>query len=73
MFVSFLLIAAVTVVINAGVFVFLDGILRLLSVPQEVYGLMREYLWVIFWGIGEPFFIIIMPPCCGRLEIRWSR
>ena len=55
MFVSFLLIAAVTVVINAGVFVFLDGILRLLSVPQEVYGLMREYLWVIFWGIGGTF------------------
>ena len=42
-------------VINAGVFVFLDGILRLLSVPQEVYGLMREYLWVIFWGIGGTF------------------
>ena len=55
MFVSFLLIAAVTVVINVGVFVFLDGILRLLSVPQEVYGLMREYLWVIFWGIGGTF------------------
>ena len=55
MFVSFLMIAAVTVVINAGVFVFLDGILRLLSVPQEVYGLMREYLWVIFWGIGGTF------------------
>ena len=55
MFVSFLLIAAVTVVINVVVFVFLDGILRLLSVPQEVYGLMREYLWVIFWGIGGTF------------------
>lgn len=55
MFVSFLMIAAVTVVINVGVFVFLDGIMRLLSVPQEVYGLMREYLWVIFWGIGGTF------------------
>ena len=55
MFVSFLLIAAVTVVINVSVFVFLDGIMSLLSVPQEVYGLMREYLWVIFWGIGGTF------------------
>ena len=55
MFVSFLMIAAVTVAINVGVFVFLDGIMRLLSVPQEVYGLMREYLWVIFWGIGGTF------------------
>ena len=55
MFVSFLMIASVTVVINVGVFVFLDGIMRLLSVPQEVYGLMREYLWVIFWGIGGTF------------------
>ena len=55
MFVSFLMIAAVTVVINVAVFVFLDGIMGLLSVPQEVYGLMREYLWVIFWGIGGTF------------------
>ncbi|HJC22219.1 MAG TPA: MATE family efflux transporter [Candidatus Eisenbergiella merdavium] len=55
MFVSFLLIAAFTVMINVSVFVFLDGIMSLLSVPQEVYGLMREYLWVIFWGIGGTF------------------
>ncbi|HJA91942.1 MAG TPA: MATE family efflux transporter [Candidatus Eisenbergiella merdipullorum] len=55
MFVSFVMIAAITIVINVLVFVFLDGILHLLSVPQEVYGLMREYLWVIFWGIGGTF------------------
>lgn len=55
MFVSFVLIAAVTVLINGLVFWQIDGIMGLLSVPQEVYGLMRDYLWVIFWGIGATF------------------
>ena len=56
MFVSFVLIASVTVVINTGVFVFLDGIMGLLLVPGDIYGLMRDYLAVIFWGIGGTFF-----------------
>ncbi len=55
MFVSFVLIAAVTAAVNVGVFVFLDGIMHMLSVPGEIYGLMREYLAVIFWGIGGTF------------------
>ena len=29
--------------------------MRLLSVPVSVYGLMREYLWVIFFGIAATF------------------
>ena len=48
-FASFTLIAALTFVINAAVFLWIDPIMRLLSVPVSVYGLMREYLWVIFF------------------------
>lgn len=56
MFVSFVMIAGFTVLLNVLVFVFLDPILHLLSVPVEVYGLMRAYLQVIFWGIAATFF-----------------
>lgn len=54
-FASFTLIAALTFVINAAVFLWIDPIMRLLSVPVSVYGLMREYLWVIFFGIAATF------------------
>lgn len=56
MFVSFMLIAGFTVLLNVLVFALIDPIMRLLSVPAEVYDLMREYLWVIFWGITATFF-----------------
>ncbi|MCC8026311.1 MAG: MATE family efflux transporter [Clostridium sp.] len=54
-FVSFVLVAAVALVINTGVFLFIDPIMELLQVPGEIYGIMREYLWVIFCGIGGVF------------------
>lgn len=56
LFVSFFLIAAFSVIINALVFVFIDKIMALLYVPQEIYSLMREYLWIIFFGITGTFF-----------------
>lgn len=49
--VSFVLILAITVVLNVAAFLALDPILRFLQVPAEVYPLMRGYLWIIFWGI----------------------
>lgn len=52
---SFLFIASVTVLVNVLVFVFLDVILRILQVPAEVYQLMIDYIWIIFWGIGFVF------------------
>lgn len=55
MFVSFVLVAAAALVLNTGVFLFIDPIMRLLCVPAEIYGLMREYLWVIFFGISAVF------------------
>lgn len=54
-FSSLLIIGAVTVVLNILVFVFLDPILALLQVPSDVYGMMRDYLWIIFWGIVFTF------------------
>lgn len=55
LYVSFFLIAALTVVINGSVFLFIDPIMRMLSVPADSYALMREYLWVIFFGIAATF------------------
>lgn len=54
-FVSFVMIAGLTVVLNILVFLWIDPIMGLLSVPERVYPLMREYLWFIFMGIGATF------------------
>ena len=54
-FVSFVLIGAVTFLLNVAAFVWLDPILRLLQVPQDIYGMMRSYLWIIFCGIVIKF------------------
>ena len=50
-FSSFALIGIVTLILNVVVFIWLDPILRLLQVPQDIYGMMRSYLWIIFCGI----------------------
>ncbi len=54
-FVSFVLIGTLAIVLNAAVIVWIDPILRLLQVPDEVTGMMREYLVVIFMGIFATF------------------
>ena len=54
-FLSFLLIGAVTVILNLVVFLGIDPILRILQVPDEVYPLIRSYLWIIFIGIAATF------------------
>ncbi len=54
-FLAFCLIGAVTVALNVLVFAAMDPILRLLQVPADCYGLMRDYLWVVFWGIAATF------------------
>lgn len=69
-FVSFVLIGAVTCVLNMAVFVWLDPILRLLQVPQDIYGMMRGYLWIIFAALSLRLSIISMRRCCVRWEIR---
>ena len=55
MFTSFILIALISIVLNAAVFIFIDDIMRFLQVPKDVYGLMRDYLIVIFMGIIATF------------------
>ena len=66
-FASFTLIAALTFVINAAVFLWIDPIMRLLSVPVSVYGLMREYLWVIFFRYRRhvPLQFLRLSAACG--------
>ena len=52
---SFFFIALVTVILNILAFVCLDGLRAFLRVPDEVWGDMREYLFVIFIGIPAVF------------------
>lgn len=54
-YVAFMLIAGVTAVLNVAVFLFIDPLMRLLQVPAEVYAPMREYLWIVFFGLGFTF------------------
>lgn len=51
MFLSFVMIGLLTLAINGTVFSGLDIIMVFLRVPEEVYAQMREYLWIVFWGI----------------------
>lgn len=48
---AFVLIMAVTVLINAAVYIWLDEILSFLRVPHQVWAGMKEYLLVIFAGL----------------------
>lgn len=52
---SFLLILTVAAILNVLVFLFIDSIMALLQVPDEIYGMMRSYLLVIFCGIMATF------------------
>ena len=52
---SFFFIAAVSVLLNVLSYVCLDGLRTFLRVPDEVWGDMRAYLFVIFMGIPAIF------------------
>jgi len=54
-FASFVLIAVATLLLNSLAFACLDYIRIFLRVPDEVWGIMREYLAVIFCGIAATF------------------
>lgn len=53
---SFLFIVAVSVLLNVLVFLWIDEILLLLQVPEDLLQMMREYVWIIFCGI---FFVFL--------------
>ena len=52
---AFALIAVLTLALNTLAFLCLDQIQIFLRVPPEVWGMMREYLAVIFCGIAATF------------------
>lgn len=54
-FVSFFLILAVTVVINIFSFVFIDKIINFMRIPENIFKITKDYLWIIFLGIGFTF------------------
>ena len=53
---SFLFIGIISVIVNIAVFAGMDLILKLLRIPEDIYTYMKEYVWVIFWGI---FFVFL--------------
>lgn len=55
-FTSFLLISALSILLNVVVYLNIDSILRFLKAPEMVRGLMYDYLMVIFSGITAVFF-----------------
>lgn len=54
-FMAFCLIGVIALVINLLVYVGMDGILWILRVPFSIRDLMKDYLWVIFFGIIATF------------------
>ena len=52
---SFVLIAALALALNVAAFACLDPIRIFLRVPDEVWGMMRAYLAVVFCGIAATF------------------
>lgn len=54
-FLSFLFIAAITILINILVFAGMDFLLVFLNIPAEIHEMMRQYLWIIFWGLAAVF------------------
>ena len=54
-YVSFVLIAGLTAVLQMGVLLGIDPIMHGLQVPALIYAQIREYLWAVFWGIAATF------------------
>lgn len=54
-FLSFCMIGCITLLLNLLVFMFIDPIMALLQVPAGIYPMMREYLFIVFFGIAAVF------------------
>lgn len=52
---SFVLIGGITILLTLTAFATLNPVLRWLQVPADVTAPMRDYLWIIYWGIGFIF------------------
>ena len=55
LFVSFIFIGFITCLITAASFFFIDPIIRLLQIPDDIREMTKDYLLVIFCGIGLTF------------------
>lgn len=62
-FVSFLLIAVITLMMNAAAYLSIDLIMVLMNISPEVCGMMREYLWGIFAGLFAAFLYNYLSNC----------
>lgn len=51
LFLSFSFVGLLSWLLTGVMLFFLDEVLCFLQVPATVYGLMRSYLWIVFWGI----------------------
>ena len=54
-YVSAVLIGTVTIVLHIAALSFIHPILKLLQITDDIYQMMYDYLWIIFWGIGFTF------------------
>lgn len=52
---AFWLILVVALVLNVIVFLCIHPIMNFLQVPEEIYDIMKEYLWIVFCGIFASF------------------
>ena len=52
---AFWLVLVVALVLNVTVFLCVHPIMTFLQVPEEIYNMMRAYLWIVFWGIFASF------------------
>ena len=48
-------VRGISVLLIAAAFATLDPVLEWLQVPADVIDPMRDYLWIIYWGIGFTF------------------
>lgn len=69
MFTSFLFVGVIAVVMNVIVFVGVDVILKMLQIPADIYGIMKEYTWAVFWGIFFVFLYNFLHFFSGQWEI----
>ncbi len=63
---SFFFITAVTILLNIIAYISLSGLRNFLRVPDEVWGDMKEYLFVIFMGIPAVFLSVLFSEEYGR-------
>lgn len=54
-FVSFVLIGFITLLLTIFVFVYIDSLMHFMHIPDDIYSMMRSYLYIVFWGIVFTF------------------